>query len=475
MWIGILVAVIYGAVAVAANFVNKLAVKLLPAPNVILLIQTLTTLLGLQTLSALGVVRLPPPASIRVWQMAPLVVTYVIHALLVLYSLAFLSVPMYNTLKRLTPVLVLATKAVMDRRWPDVGTTLSVLLIVGGCMVAGAGDLSFDGQGYALALLCAFMQALYILLAERNSSSAATASSSSSNSSSTGVVGVGHRSSGGSGHGVGGGAGAGAGSGLGGQGRKGGDMETVEVEVAPGVRVEVELGSSGSSGRSASSATSTAAEPYKTSGSVVHVVHGGGAGGGGAGGGGSVHGVVEDGGGGGVARSPSGRSYHHYSLHAQGGQHGGAGGGGGGGGTGGSHGQGHAPMGAAEMLYSICLLGLPLVVVMCVLTGEGGRAPEMLGEVQRSMSGPAFAAWLGSTAVIEGLLTGSIILCTQLNSALTTSIVGVLKGVVSSVLGFFLLGGVKFHIVNVAGIVMNMLGGVWYSVVEYRKRQRVKG
>lgn len=96
--------------AVAANFVNKLAVKLLPAPNVILLIQTLTTLLGLQTLSALGVVRLPPPASIRVWQMAPLVVTYVIHALLVLYSLAFLSVPMYNTLKRLTPVLVLATK-----------------------------------------------------------------------------------------------------------------------------------------------------------------------------------------------------------------------------------------------------------------------------------------------------------------------------------------------------------------------------
>lgn len=132
-------------------------------------------------------------------------------------------------------------------------------------------------------------------------------------------------------------------------------------------------------------------------------------------------------------------------------------------------------MGAAEMLYSICLLGLPLVVVMCVLTGEGGRAPEMLGEVQRSMSGPAFAAWLGSTAVIEGLLTGSIILCTQLNSALTTSIVGVLKGVVSSVLGFFLLGGVKFHIVNVAGIVMNMLGGVWYSVVEYRKRQRVKG
>lgn len=33
-----------------------------------------------------------------------------------------------------------------------------MLLIVCGCIVAGYGDLAFDGYGYALALTCAFMQ-----------------------------------------------------------------------------------------------------------------------------------------------------------------------------------------------------------------------------------------------------------------------------------------------------------------------------
>ncbi len=93
------------------------------------------------------------------------------------------------------------------------------------------------------------------------------------------------------------------------------------------------------------------------------------------------------------------------------------------------------------------------------------------------------------------LLNYSMFLCTMLTSALTTTIVGVLKvgsachsaplgiyqrvllarsclgcrdnvevfvqGAVATVLGFFLLGGVKFHTLNVTGIVINMIGGTW--------------
>lgn len=35
------------------------------------------------------------------------------------------------------------------------------------------------------------------------------------------------------------------------------------------------------------------------------------------------------------------------------------------------------------------------------------------------------------------------------------------QGVVSTLLGFFLLGGVEFHAINVLGIVINAIGGTW--------------
>ena len=36
-----------------------------------------------------------------------------------------------------------------------------------------------------------------------------------------------------------------------------------------------------------------------------------------------------------------------------------------------------------------------------------------------------------------------------------------MQGVVSTLLGFFLLGGVEFHVLNVLGIAINALGGTW--------------
>ena len=35
------------------------------------------------------------------------------------------------------------------------------------------------------------------------------------------------------------------------------------------------------------------------------------------------------------------------------------------------------------------------------------------------------------------------------------------QGVVSTLLGFFLLGGVDFHAMNVLGIAINAVGGTW--------------
>ncbi len=46
-----------------------------------------------------------------------------------------------------------------------------------------------------------------------------------------------------------------------------------------------------------------------------------------------------------------------------------------------------------------------------------------------------------------------------------------LQGVVTTILGFVLLGGVRFEPLNFSGIMINMAGGVWYSVVKYKQRQ----
>ena len=47
---------------------------------------------------------------------------------------------------------------------------------------------------------------------------------------------------------------------------------------------------------------------------------------------------------------------------------------------------------------------------------------------------------------------------------------GVLKGVLSTFLAFFLLGGVQFNLLNIVGICMNTAGGVLYTVSKYRNK-----
>lgn len=49
---------------------------------------------------------------------------------------------------------------------PDRLITSSVIVIVGGCIIASAGDLSFNLSGYTYALLSCSVQAAYLVLVE---------------------------------------------------------------------------------------------------------------------------------------------------------------------------------------------------------------------------------------------------------------------------------------------------------------------
>ena len=79
------------------------------------------------------------------------------------------------------------------------------------------------------------------------------------------------------------------------------------------------------------------------------------------------------------------------------------------------------------------------------------------------------------TLVISGcILTFSQFLCASQCSAVTASLVGVGKSVLQTIIGFFTFGGVRFHPLNIIGLLLNTTGGILYSYVKYYESERKK-
>merc|ERR1719188_1340767 len=121
---------------------------------------------------------------------------------------------------------------------------------------------------------------------------------------------------------------------------------------------------------------------------------------------------------------------------------------------------------ALEMVYLNSYNTLPLFVIASLLLGE---ISALWGSDSYSLPGfyPTFALLVFSGS----LLTYSQFLCAALCSALTASLVGVAKSVLQTIIGFFTFGGVRFHPLNVIGLVLNTIGGCLYSYAKYHESQ----
>ena len=113
------------------------------------------------------------------------------------------------------------------------------------------------------------------------------------------------------------------------------------------------------------------------------------------------------------------------------------------------------------------LVKFPVLMVIVFADEQWLEAVVMYDLARRVRGGALVGTMLLLIAVSEPCLNGSLILCTTHNSALTTSVVGVLKGVVAAVLGFFFLGGARFSLLNVTGITVAMSGGLAYVLVKH--------
>jgi solute carrier family 35 protein len=128
-----------------------------------------------------------------------------------------------------------------------------------------------------------------------------------------------------------------------------------------------------------------------------------------------------------------------------------------------------------ELLLYNSLLSAPLLAALCILDGEAGRAARTLPALMSGPRAAGFATTFGAALFLGILLNFSIFLCTRVNSALTTTVVGIMKGVVTTLLGYVLLGGVAdATTLQLAGVSLNTAGGVWYGVLEYRAKEAKK-
>mmetsp|Transcript_25357 Transcript_25357/g.74911 ORF Transcript_25357/g.74911 Transcript_25357/m.74911 type:complete len:424 (-) Transcript_25357:105-1376(-) len=298
-FMGPVTAVLYGALACSMTFLNKYAMMIFPLPNTIMLLQMVVSAALLEALLQARFFNFKSFYWARCKQLLLITLLYSLNAALALFGLKTLNVPMYTTLKRLTPFIILIVKAVTVRKWPPLQVSASVLVVVAGCLIAGMGDLTFEVWGYVMALASCVAQAGYLLL--------------------------------------------------------------VEFQGAGGIPT-------------------------------------------------------------------------------------------------------------SELLYYTAWSSLPMLASLAIISGEASMVRPVFTLAVQTHGHIPVASTIGSCCALGCALNYALFLCTTNNSALTTTIVGVLKSVVAVVLGFFLLGGVPFSMINVMGISLNLVGGIWYTAYKFREK-----
>jgi solute carrier family 35 protein len=92
------------------NFVNKYTMAVFPLPMVVLIPQMAITFAIIHPLLLMGYLDFPRFNMAKCRQLFWITVLYTGNTAFALYGLITLNIPMYSTLKRLTPMFVLLTK-----------------------------------------------------------------------------------------------------------------------------------------------------------------------------------------------------------------------------------------------------------------------------------------------------------------------------------------------------------------------------
>ena len=116
-----------------------------------------------------------------------------------------------------------------------------------------------------------------------------------------------------------------------------------------------------------------------------------------------------------------------------------------------------------SLLFYNALLGGAVLAPYLAYTGELAEARVWLEDAPSAHAGGHPVAALALSASLGPVLQYAIFVCTQHNSALTTTVVGALKNVATTYVGMFLGGDYSYSYLNFGGITLSCLASLVYS------------
>lgn len=122
-------------------------------------------------------------------------------------------------------------------------------------------------------------------------------------------------------------------------------------------------------------------------------------------------------------------------------------------------------MGKYGLMYYNSLFMIGPAIIGTWIIGDLDRAYAFT-----EWSNPIFMIQFLLSCIMGFILTYSTILCTQHNSALTTTIVGCLKNICVTYLGMFIGGDYVFSWLNSIGINISVFGSLLYTYVTFRRK-----
>ena len=119
------------------------------------------------------------------------------------------------------------------------------------------------------------------------------------------------------------------------------------------------------------------------------------------------------------------------------------------------------------LMYYNNIQSLPLVVLLCYFNGDF----DTLADYQYRYDAGFWICFLFQSG-LAFLLNYSIFLCTNINSALATSVTGQIKNIATTAVGYFSFGDVTYNVWNVVGLAVGVVASTWYSWLKYEESER---
>jgi len=124
-------------------------------------------------------------------------------------------------------------------------------------------------------------------------------------------------------------------------------------------------------------------------------------------------------------------------------------------------------LGKYGLLFYNALFGFPLVALLCHQIGHIDKAIEFDG-----WSNPMFCFKFFMSCIMGLVLNFAVVLCTQLNTSLTTTVVGCLKNISIAYYGMLYFPDYVFSMLNFVGINISILGSLLYSSIAFFKKTK---